>query len=162
MTLNEVMKETADAIREKKGTTDKIAPINFAEEIKGISAGGSGESGGSNIEYLDVRNSELRDALIAFCYLIKTDGFNIKRPDGGTLNAGRGIVPAGNMIQAIINISHEGYSIVAGSIKAVAIDFNTEVVMQDNMVTIKAIFTEAEELLNAIPRLTKAEFYNLE
>lgn len=43
MILNEVMKETADAIREKKGTTDPIAPINFAEEIKGITSGGSGE-----------------------------------------------------------------------------------------------------------------------
>ncbi len=44
MTLNEVMKDTADAIREKKGTSELIAPVNFAEEIKSISAGG-GESG---------------------------------------------------------------------------------------------------------------------
>lgn len=52
--LNEVMKETADAIREKTGKSELIAPIDFAEEIKGISAGGgdapsggggSGESG---------------------------------------------------------------------------------------------------------------------
>lgn len=54
MILNETMNEIADAIREKKGTTDKIAPINFAEEIRGITAGGGGESGGSNVEYLDV------------------------------------------------------------------------------------------------------------
>ena len=40
MTLNEVMKETADAIREKKGTTYLIAPVDFATEIKGITAGG--------------------------------------------------------------------------------------------------------------------------
>lgn len=53
MTLNEVMTQTADAIREKTGTTEKIAPVNFAEEIKSISAGG-GESGGSNWKYLDV------------------------------------------------------------------------------------------------------------
>lgn len=47
MTLNEVMKETADAIREKKGKSDLIAPVNFAEEIKGITAGG----GESNFTY---------------------------------------------------------------------------------------------------------------
>lgn len=42
-TLNEVMTQTADAIREKTGKTELIAPVNFAEEIKSISAGG-GES----------------------------------------------------------------------------------------------------------------------
>ena len=46
MTLNEVMKETADAIREKTGKSELIAPVNFAEEIKSISAGGE-----SNITY---------------------------------------------------------------------------------------------------------------
>lgn len=40
MILNEVMKETADAIREKTGKSDLIAPVDFAEEIKGITAGG--------------------------------------------------------------------------------------------------------------------------
>jgi hypothetical protein len=38
--LSEVMKDTADAIREKTGKSDPIAPINFAEEIKSITAGG--------------------------------------------------------------------------------------------------------------------------
>ena len=53
MILNETMNEIADAIREKTGKSEKIAPINFAEEIKSISAGG-GESGGSNVEYWDI------------------------------------------------------------------------------------------------------------
>lgn len=44
MILNEVMKDTADAIREKTGKSEKIAPVNFATEIKGITSGG-GESG---------------------------------------------------------------------------------------------------------------------
>lgn len=43
MTLNEVMKETADAIREKTGKSELIAPVDFAEEIKSISAGGGTE-----------------------------------------------------------------------------------------------------------------------
>ena len=42
-TLNDVMKETADAIREKTGKSELIAPVNFAEEIKSISVGGSAE-----------------------------------------------------------------------------------------------------------------------
>jgi hypothetical protein len=46
MTLNEIMKNTADAIREKKGTTELIAPVDFANEIKGISGG----SGGGELE----------------------------------------------------------------------------------------------------------------
>ena len=72
-TLNEVMKETADAIREKTGTTDKIAPINFAEEIRGITAGG-GESGGSDWHYFDVSEIDLTDPGIsislAMCYVM--------------------------------------------------------------------------------------------
>ena len=54
MTLNEVMKETADASREKTGKSELIKPIDFATEIKGITAGG-GESA-STIEYLDMTN----------------------------------------------------------------------------------------------------------
>lgn len=79
MTLNEVMKDTADAIREKTGKSEKIAPVNFAEEIKSISAGG-GESGGSNWRYFDV--SEMDDATkeglwalsqICRCFVMNSD-----------------------------------------------------------------------------------------
>lgn len=59
-TLTEHFKSVADAIRAKKGTTDLIAPVNFAEEIKSISAGG-GESGGSNWRYFDTSQSKLSD-----------------------------------------------------------------------------------------------------
>jgi hypothetical protein len=53
-TLNEVMKETADAIREKTGKSELIKPVDFATEIKGITAGG-GESGGElYMKYYDV------------------------------------------------------------------------------------------------------------
>lgn len=43
--LKKYVTDIANAIREKTGKSDPIAPINFAEEIKSISAGG-GESGG--------------------------------------------------------------------------------------------------------------------
>ena len=45
MILNETVAAIADAIREKTGKSELIKPVNFGEEIKGISAGGSGESG---------------------------------------------------------------------------------------------------------------------
>lgn len=162
MTLNEVMKETADAIREKKGTTDKIAPINFAEEIRGITAGG-GESGGSNVEYLDLSgDSPLRDALITFSYLIKTDGFRIEHTDSSSWYGERGIIVSGNLLATVIGMTYDDYRIVKDSIKAVAVDFNTEIAMQDTIMPIKDVFTGAEEMLNAIPRLTKEQFYTLE
>ena len=45
MILNETMNEIADAIREKTGKSELIKPVDFATEIKGITAGGgSGES----------------------------------------------------------------------------------------------------------------------
>lgn len=59
MTLNEVMKETADAIREKTGKSELIKPIDFAEEIKGISAGGGESGGGNEWQYYDVRNNTI-------------------------------------------------------------------------------------------------------
>jgi hypothetical protein len=162
-TLNEVMKDTADAIREKTGKSELIAPVDFAEEIKGITAGGgSGESGGSTLEYLDLSgNSPLRDALITFSYLIKTDGFRIEHTGSNTWHAERGIIVSGNLLVTVLGMTYDDYRIVKDSIKAVAVDFNTEIVMQDTIMPIKDVFTGAEEMLNAIPRLTKEEFYDL-
>lgn len=63
--LKDHLKEVADAIRAKKGTSDLINPQDFATEIEGIS-GGSGESGGSNIEYLDVSGIDVPNYLVTF------------------------------------------------------------------------------------------------
>ena len=51
MILNETVAAIADAIREKTGKSELIKPVDFATEIKGITAGGSGEGGGSNMRY---------------------------------------------------------------------------------------------------------------
>lgn len=47
--LTDFLTDVADAIREKKGTTEKINPQDFSEEIKGIESGG----GNAEIEYAD-------------------------------------------------------------------------------------------------------------
>lgn len=54
--LKDHLKEVADAIRAKKGTSDLINPQDFATEIGAISSGGSGEGGGSNWRYFDFSN----------------------------------------------------------------------------------------------------------
>ena len=73
MTLNEVMKDTADAIREKTGKSELIKPVDFATEIKGISAGGGGESA-STVEYVSVEGKNLfewGEALAITAFLVK-------------------------------------------------------------------------------------------
>lgn len=50
--LKDHLKEVADAIRAKKGTSNLINPQDFATEIEGIS--GSGEGDGSNWRYFDI------------------------------------------------------------------------------------------------------------
>ena len=141
-------------------TLDGGAIINKGDG--GGSAPPSGESA-SAIEYLDLSgDSPLRDALISFCYLIKTDGFDVERPDGSSVSAGRGITSASNLVQTVIGMTYREYQIIVASIKAVAIDFNTVVVMHGTTTPIKDIFTGAEELLDTIPRLTKEQFYSLD
>lgn len=78
-TLNEVMNEIADAIREKTGKSEPIAPIDFATEIKGITAGGGdAPSGGVKIIYLNfapmggIPMIGLKDALGEFNPIAKT------------------------------------------------------------------------------------------
>lgn len=58
MILNETVAAIADAIREKTGKSELIKPVDFATEIKGITAGGgSGESGDDGWEYYKVDSS---------------------------------------------------------------------------------------------------------
>ena len=68
MILNETVAAIADAIREKTGKSELIKPVDFATEIKGITAGGgSGESGGEKYYIF----SESAIDAIQFAHLIK-------------------------------------------------------------------------------------------
>lgn len=146
---------------------DETDGLQYNTEVIRVPQGSEGSGGGesaSAIEYLDLSgNSPLRNALIQFCYLIKTDGFKIERPDSSS-EAERGIIPVSNLIEIMVDKPYEEYLIILDSIKAVAIDFNIEVIISgtDTIMYIKDVFTGAEELLNAIPRLTKEQFYSLE
>lgn len=59
MILNETVAAIADAIREKTGKSDLIAPMNFAEEIKGIAVGDSVASLMTEITWQELK--DLRD-----------------------------------------------------------------------------------------------------
>lgn len=68
MILNEIMKNTADAIREKTGKSELIAPVDFANEIKGITAGGGSGDNSEEVRYFDVTNcsSEIKEMLAGY------------------------------------------------------------------------------------------------
>jgi hypothetical protein len=69
--LKDHLKEVADAIRAKKGTTDLINPQDFATEIEGISGGGSGEGDGSNWRYFSTSDRGILNNLRLSISLIK-------------------------------------------------------------------------------------------
>ncbi len=166
MTLNEVMTQTADAIREKKGTTEKIAPINFAEEIKSISAGG-GESGSSTFEHLDITNvtglgGKLKKLLLQMAYMCKIpQTFKV-----GSSNFKQGIGPASAFMTmaGAFSPATEEFNTVMNGITAMSVNFSDTINMQGQVLTIGEVFAmygvQAE--IDAIPRLTKEQFYTIE
>ena len=162
MTLNEVMKETADAIREKTGKSELIKPVDFATEIKGITSGGSGESGGSNVEYIDVSglgdtNESLRNGLVMFADIVKS------KNEKGTFV---GFCLVG--IQTLFGFTTNN----ATTCVAVAVDFSRHIkaiINKEGQVIEMSIFDifvtmvgATAEQLNALPRITKEEFYTLD
>lgn len=77
MELNKVMKETADAIREKTGKSELIKPVDFASEIKGITAGGGSVESGGKYVYYDLRNAnpDAKGMFLSYCALmVRFDG----------------------------------------------------------------------------------------
>ena len=165
-TLNETMNEIADAIREKTGKSELIAPINFAEEIKSISASG-GESGGSNMEYLDLRavDSEIKMLLLNLSFLSKIPQ-NVEM-GGGNISA---TIDAGVSPSAGWGAMFERYKddaakreIVLSAVTACSISLSTDVIIMGQFITINDIFTMygMSEYIDSIPRITKEQFYDL-
>ena len=149
MTLNETMNEIADAIREKTGKSELIAPINFAEEIRGITAGG-GESGGGDWHYFDVSGLEGVQKLQAlqFAMTHKIQGESIEN----ALGVASVVCPVGF-----------GYMLPVGveEIKAIGTDYSIEISMGEQSITIEQSITTAP-WYGQVPEITKEEFYNLD
>ena len=167
MILNETVAAIADAIREKKGNSELIKPIDFATEIKGITAGGgSGESGGSNVEYIDVTNvtaigGALKDLLFQMGYMLKASQ-TIKI---GSVTIKQGISPSGSYMAMAgeIGISNVEYPTFRNNIIALSINFSDTINMQGQVLTIGEMFAMygVQTEIDAIPRLTKEQFYDL-
>lgn len=51
--LKDFVTDIADAIREKKGTTEKINPQDFSDEIRGIESGGGDAVVGEDLNFID-------------------------------------------------------------------------------------------------------------
>jgi hypothetical protein len=151
MILNEVMKETADAIREKTGKSELIKPVDFASEIKGITVGGGSAEGGSNVEYLDVRASGAGAALKAISNVARfqTDEFVMISPTT--------MIIAGGYDTTLNNVTH------------IKVDWGNRIVVKTNegiqeMSLIDFVMVECgipKEALDSIPRITKEQFYDL-
>lgn len=143
--LKDHLKEVADAIRAKKGTTALINPQDFSAEIASIEGGGSG-GGESTIEYLDVSTfpDELVKFLATYSILCRVSS-----------NGREGVLTAATMMQ----------NPTAYLIKYMAIDLSLELLEGKTKASIKdALIAQGftQEDLDSIPRLTKEEFYSLE
>lgn len=134
-----------------------IAYLNGAEGMirrGGASSGGSGESGGesSSIEYLDIKDFEsiipgnqTRLNIIQFSYLSRME-----------MDGEKGIVCSAFALNSITDYYY---------IDRIAIDFNAELLYPFGKSTPKEELDAiglTQEKLDAIPRITKEQFYSLE
>lgn len=170
MILNETMNEIADAIREKTGKSELIKPVDFAEEIKGITAGGSGESGDDGWEYYKfdgvayenilkdtgASEQEIKESMFEiFPFFIYCHGVvsNIKRTQ-----------PEVNLQYCLLSIEESKTSYVNGfkqrisldAIKGSALDGVTSVA--EAIEKIGELIPDAQIFANTLTPCTKEEF----
>lgn len=159
MILNETVAAIADAIREKTGKSELIKPIDFATEIKGITAGGgSGESGGSSWRYWDISNAPA-ELKTNFILELTKYGVSLMRsvsPNGDVI-----IVPTGMILE------WGGEKADLSAVTQIAWDESlTYTLYESRLLTLgemlaAAGITEALTQIGAV-EITKEQFYSLE
>ena len=161
MILNETVAAIADAIREKTGKSELIKPIDFATEIKGITAGGGGAPSGSNVEYLELNgNTWLADKLMGGIVEMKITVENAPFPIEGMIGLGTAVYP---MITQ--------FAQMGATANIIAVSYNRDaatIMKQDGVVTTQTahevLVSKGEsyvEAYNNVPRITKEQFYDL-
>lgn len=143
--LNNLFKDIADAVREKKGTSELINPKDFGSEIRGI----SGDNSSENVVYYDVRNvsSPAKEALLFFSELIKINEADLKVIEPYVAY----LVQTGNNIQSAFNV-----------VKSISINLNLEIYIMNSYLTIKDFFVTSGIDISSIPTITKEEFYSFD
>ena len=146
-----------------------IAYLNGAEGMirrGGASSGGSGESGGAdtlNIEYLDLRNYKGTSFGIMVNAMSLLFKFNINALTGDMESAPvYRIYVAGDFVE--LSNTHKNALLMSSDF--VGIDFNLKTNGKGELKTTAQKIIEdqdvTQEQLDAIPRLTKEQFYSLE
>lgn len=152
MTLNEVMTQTADAIREKTGKSEKIAPVNFAEEIKSISAGG-GESGGSETMYFAAKDG---GAIGYMAEMSLMGGFAVKKADNTISSIGAFLLASDFSSEALMSVKAIAFALGNYSTGGGA-DISNPDTLRGMMFQLNGA-----EGMPEIIEITKEQFYTLE
>lgn len=144
--LKDHLKEVADAIRAKKGTSDLINPQDFATEIEGISGGGSGgESGGDNLIYINMEgySNYTYPALASNLIKLKLDGVT-------------------QIISPLLYMSSNNVAPLAIAVNIDTIyyiEYENGVITEMRYEDIVSMYGSADVL--SLPHLTKEQFYDL-
>ena len=131
---------------------------------EGSSSGGdTPPSGGSNIEYLDVRElpSDIRNVLFTLSVLVKTSQ-DVDLGESGSINKYTGF----SAMLALTAGSEGGAgnpnaAQVFDVIVALGMDFSAELIEFGVRYTLLEYLGDAAEFVASIPRITKEEFYTL-
>lgn len=149
--LKDHLKEVADAIRAKKGTSDLINPQDFATEIEGISGGGGSDTpsvgGESSWRYFDCKQTPIEsreEVLVEFqAMLVKMEPLSLS---------------------SIMSAAMMKYTDGSSEIVAFGVDMSIEVNLTGEFVSLGQLYETITDMLAqaGIVEITKEQFYSLD
>lgn len=153
--LKDHLKEVADAIRAKKGTSELINPQDFATEIEGISGGGSG--GGEESDWIYYDCSSADDSIFQIAMMLPAILKKAEVRDG--------IVSGVQIGSPAFAYPSSDYA----KIIAIAIDYSQPCIDANGTRTLREEATlhpdsELAQIVGMVassPEITKEEFYDL-
>lgn len=153
MTLNEVMKDTADAIREKTGKSELIKPVDFATEIKGITAGGGdAPSGVSETMYFAAKDGGAMGFITEMALM---GGFAVKKADNTISSIGTFLLAGDYSTEALISVKAIAFAL-GNYITGGGADISNPDTLRGMMFHLNGM-----EGMPEIIEITKEQFYDL-
>ena len=133
----------------------------------------SEESGGSTFEYLDITNvtglgGQLKMLLLQMAYMCKVPNtVKIQMPDvEGYVTISQSVGPATGwgVSAGRFVVGTEEFRLAVDAVSAMSINFSDTINMQGQVLTIGEVFAMygLQANIDAIPRLTKEQFYSLD